>query len=144
MKTYVLTISKHFMSGHPRAGQYTSFGFKIAMGEKIHTIRDNYKLWKKRIDNINEGKAILSLREWSGRPRRSSQVELKTYKKVGIQKIQIDPNLGWFVDDVDSDLCVKLLANNDGLTYEDFKAWFKKTTNHYEPMAIIHFTDFRY
>jgi len=35
------------------------------------------------------------------------------------------------------------LANNDGLSAEDFEAWFKGY-NLSEPMAIIHFTEFRY
>lgn len=42
--------------------------------------------------------------------------------------------------------CIKAdetLAKNDGLSLEDFKAWFKGADLS-EPMAIIHFTPFRY
>ena len=35
------------------------------------------------------------------------------------------------------------LAKNDGLSLDDFKAWFK-SYDLSQPMAIIHFTSFRY
>jgi hypothetical protein len=35
------------------------------------------------------------------------------------------------------------LSKNDGLSLPDFKAWFKNYDLS-EPMAIIHFTKFRY
>ncbi len=34
------------------------------------------------------------------------------------------------------------IAKNDGLSFEDFCEWFKVRNK--KPMAIIHFTDFRY
>jgi hypothetical protein len=43
----------------------------------------------------------------------------------------------WFKDDV------QRLAANDGLSVEDFKAWFK-CYDLSKPMAIIHFTEFKY
>lgn len=141
MKTYVLLIAKHFMATHPKAGQPTLFNFKIMKNEKIHTIRGNYEFWKKRVDEINAGRAILSVREWSLKPYRSPQRELRTFDKLGIQKLEWT-YLGWFVDSLESDLKIKDLANNDGLLLEDFNSWFSKAGD--EEMAIIHFTDFRY
>lgn len=52
LKTYVITLSKNFMKGHPKAGQPTNFREKFLKKEKIHTIRANYPLWKKRLDEI--------------------------------------------------------------------------------------------
>ena len=65
MKTYVITLSKRFPTGHNRAGEPTHFWEKFIKGRdnysciyrdfwettipKIHTIRANYPLWKKRI-----------------------------------------------------------------------------------------------
>lgn len=77
MKTYVITLSKQFMKGHPKAGESTHFkeqllnalldnagvsacdccdyktrncdscGHKASnFRKKIHTIRNNYSLWK--------------------------------------------------------------------------------------------------
>lgn len=144
MKTYVLTVSKTFPSTHPKAGKLTEFRYKIATRGKIHTIRMNYELWKKRIDNIKEGKAVLSVRTWSGKPYRSEQVEEFRFTDVGIQKLQMTA-LGWFIDDADSDITTKEIAVNDGLSIEDFAAWFKGVLKeHDKEMAIIHFTDFRY
>jgi hypothetical protein len=47
------------------------------------------------------------------------------------------------VETSDSYLQVPIIAKNDGLTKEDFTAWFKPY-NLSEPMAILHFTNFRY
>jgi len=144
MKTYVLTVSKYFPAKHPKAGGVTKFFDKIYFHEKIHTIRANYDLWKKRIDEVNKGNAIISVRQWTGKPYNSKQEEKfqLTKDKVGIQKLRLNP-LGWFIDNIDSDVTTKEIAKNDGLNYEDFKDWFKKYDLS-KPMAIIHFTDFRY
>lgn len=41
------------------------------------------------------------------------------------------------------DMALTALAKNDGLSLEDFKAWFKNYDLS-EPLAIIQFTKFRY
>ena len=143
MKIYVLTLAKNFMQSHPKAGQPTHFFKKIQSGEKIHTIRGNYELWHKRITDINNGKAILSVREWSGKPYNSKQVELMQFDNVGLQKIERTA-LGWFIDGIDNGATTKKIAHNDGLSPEDFAAWFKGGKILNKEMAIIHFTDFRY
>lgn len=155
--TYYLMVAKHFPKTHPKAGMETYFEPKIEANDilnerclywvpKLHTIRDNYELWKKRIDRVNEGKAVLELRNWEGRPYHSSQTTFKTLKQgeVGIQKLDLTL-LGWFIDDVDSDISHDILAKNDGLNLFDFLHWFKGRLNYdMEPLAIIHFTKFRY
>lgn len=144
MKTYVLTLAKKFPSTHQKKGTPTHFFEKYLSGEKKHTLRGNYELWRKRSDNINAGKAILSIREWTGMPYRSPQRELDILRKVGLQKLEMTP-LGWFVDGCDSDFTTQDFAANDGLSIQNFYDWFRgKITNDMEPMAIIHFTDFRY
>lgn len=55
MKTYVLTFSRRFPGTHPRAGEATNFVEKILGHEKIHTIRSNFPLWKKRIEEVQKG-----------------------------------------------------------------------------------------
>jgi hypothetical protein len=156
-KVYVLMISKVFPATHPRKGQPTYFREKIlcksltdeeigriAQGvQKITTIRLNYDLWASRAEKINAGKAILSLRQWSGKPYRSKQVEFLQLEKIGVQKLVLDVNLGWFIDDYDSDVTVMCMAKNDGLSLDDFKKWFGKIKTE-TPYAIIHFTDFKY
>lgn len=141
MKTYVLTVSQYFPATHPRKGETTGFIDKILDGIKIHTIRENFQLWKRRAEEINAGRAVLSVRVWSGKPYRSSQVEVVEFSSIGIQCLE-RTELGWFIDGYDSDITVITLAKNDGLNIHDFKDWFKgkwETTK-----AIIHFTDFRY
>lgn len=81
---------------------------------------------------------------WKEMQYRSPQRELAILRKVGLQKLNMTP-WGWFIDDCYSDVSTPELAENDGLGYLGFYDWFKgKITIDMEPMAIIHFTDFRY
>lgn len=165
MKTHVLTVSRVFPSTHKRKGEQTFFVDKILEAQKgnamlairtelgllkIHTIRSNYPLWEKRIKEVQDGKAVLSLRYWSGRPYSSKQVEFAVLDKdsgVGIQDlIFLNRNILDPIIAINSD-CLELdindLYENDGLSFNDFKEWFKKYDLS-KPMAIIHFTNFRY
>ena len=160
MKTYVLTVSRYFPTTHKRAGEPTHFVEKLLAGQydknkdtqadfdreiffecrnpKIHTIRQNVELWKKRISEIQKGNAILSIRYWSGKPYNSKQVEicqLNRFSGIGLEEVVIP-----CMNDIDS---IKQLAMNDGLSLEDFEEWFKKYDLS-KSLAIIHFTAFRY
>lgn len=161
MKTYVLMVSRYFPKGHSKEGQPTEFIAKIRWKLKsnltsycckLHTIRANYDLWAKRFDEIKAGKACLSLRYWGGKPYRSKQIEFaKLTKKdgIGLQKLQFltdDDNEPFIATNYEGEtvfLFKETLANNDGLTLIDWKEWFKGYDLS-KPMAIIHFTNFRY
>lgn len=179
-KTYVLMLSAIFPKTHNKAGIPTGFKVKFALGQdcpdcdkpqdlsgvnisdcngcvhacslpKLHTIRANYLLWEKRIKDIQNGHAVLSIRQWSGKPYRSKQVEiarLTAEDGVGIQKLCFDkdkdgvPSLRYFNINgkyIDREM----LANNDGLSKEDWQEWFRGYDLS-KPMAVIHFTKFRY
>jgi hypothetical protein len=155
-KTYVLTVSRQFMKSHPKSGQETGFVDKILAGKKIHTIRANYEFWKKRIDEVTAGSAILSVRYWSGKPYNSKQITIVDLTKedcVGIQKLTFAPVYGIqakiFTTGerklIGYKPCFEIdeLSKNDGLLVKDFKDWFKGYDLS-QPMAIIHFTKFRY
>lgn len=145
MKTYVLTLSKVFPATHPCKGEPT--GFREAFRKtKLHTIRANYPLWAKRIAEVQRGEAVLSVRQWSGRPYMSKQETIATLTAddgVGIQKLTffsgriIYPTVGKYQPSV------KEIANNDGLHADDWVYWFKNYDLS-KPLAIIHFTKFRY
>lgn len=156
MKTYVITLSRYFLANHKRAGEETHFKEKFTLGQgltdydtpsmaKLHTIRANYPLWEKRIKEVQEGNAVLSVRQWTGKPYRSKQIEiarLTAANGVGIQKLEIFDLMrpakvdGRLVDLMD-------LANNDGLSFSDWYHWFR-LADVIKPMVIIHFTKFRY
>ncbi len=176
MKTYVLILSKTFPADHPRNGLETNF--KVELGKalckkdcyycenvwkcnlipyrKLHTIRQNYDLWEKRISEIQAGRAVLSIRQWIGTPYRSKTIEiarLTAEDGVGIEKltfnvIRKEGNVINFLRfdvngrDVDADL----LSMNDGLSLKNWYYWFKLNEDipYREPMAIIHFTKYRY
>ncbi len=144
--TYVLTISEQFPKTHPRAGEPTNFVESIWAKEKIHTIRGNYELWRKRFEKIEAGEAVLSVRVWAGKPYNSKQRECFVFDKadgIGIQKLSFEYNIHRFVIGGKYGGGYGFLAKNDGLSKRDFKDWFAKYDLS-EPMAIIHFTDFRY
>ena len=159
MKTYVIMLSKHFPVKHPNAGLPTFFRDKVLAAvfkdneswQKVHTIRANYLLWEKRIKEVREGKAELSLRQWTDKPYRSKTVEitrLGASDGVGIQILEFDKDrdgmVSWKFFTVDGKYPeVEELAHNDGLTLDDWKAWFKDY-DLTKPLAIIQFTPFRY
>lgn len=173
--TYVLMLSEVFPKTHKRAGELTHFKEKFLLGQgcpdcaspqdlsginisdcngcvracsfpKLHTIRANFPLWKKRIKEVQEGQAVLSIRQWTGKPYCSKQVEiakLTTTNGVGVQKLEfIDyniyfPKIGYAL------ISDSKLSSKDGLTLDDWREWFKGYDLS-KPMAIIHFTKFRY
>ena len=161
-KTYVITLSQVFPVTHIRKGEPTGFkdkflaAIKQVEGEwlKLHTIRANYELWKKRFDEIAAGKACLAIRQWTGRPYKSKQIELARLTRedgIGLQKLEIVKEkynsrpiwLGYVNGEHQGYLFFPLLAGNDGLSIGDWEEWFKNY-NLSKPLAIIHFTSFRY
>lgn len=87
---------------------------------------------------------MLSLRYWSGKPYKSKQVEFKKFFKtdgIGLQKAErMDNALYATIDNKIVDWGD--IAKNDGLSFLDFCDWFSKPIS--QPMAVIHFTNFRY
>jgi len=163
MKTYVLIVSKCFPKTHKRAGESTEFIDKIACSlycpgdcagchlnsetfKKIHTIRANYELWAKRVSEVQKGEAIISIRYWSGKPYNSMQIEIYQLDKdseIGVQELRWLTSCTAQIRDNYNVVTDVQLASNDGLSINDFKDWFK-TYDLSKPMAIIHFTNFRY
>lgn len=166
MKTYVITLSQVFPAGHKRAGELTKFRATFQSGQtcskckkrnlamctgecfsglKIHTIRANYPLWLKRITEVQQDKAVLSVRQWTGKPYRSQQEEiamLTSENGLGVQELKM---IDLFRPTTINGNRVELpdLAANDGLSFNDWYYWFK-SYDLKQPMAIIHFTKFRY
>lgn len=162
MKTYVLTLSHSFPANHAMHGKPTGFFDKFMAGQadsrkgwlvspKLHTIRANYTLWAKRIAEVQRGEAVLSVRQWSGRPYMSKQetIALLTAQDgIGIQMLKFLPDADgcilwsrFVIDNRYAD--IKNVANNDGLSLEDWREWFRNY-DLTKPLAIIHFTSFRY
>lgn len=150
MKTYVITLSKAFPATHPRKGEPT--GFREAFRKtKLHTIRANYDLWSKRFKKIAAGEACLSIRQWVGKPYRksSTQRELARLTRedgIGIQKLRIYEHEQFpvvYADRYTTPVDWQELATNDGLSLKDWRVWFKDYDLS-QPLAIIHFTSFRY
>lgn len=160
---YRLGVSRVFPKGHPRAGQQTYFvehitneinGHQFCSGNcsicsKSHTIRSNYPLWEKRMQKVQAGEAVIELFYWEGKPYNSKQIVFATLDKdsgCGIQELTFSSSQFncMLVDDkyCFSDI-ENSIAKNDGLSFEDFEAWFRGYDLS-KSLAIIHFTKFRY
>ena len=143
-KRFIITVAKKFLAYHTKAGESTDFAFKITTGKKIHTIRPNYEGWLKKFKEIDSGKGNLIVNQWSGLPYRSQQEtieELSNEHGVGVSKLTYKEGEGLFVNDT-IPVTLEEIAENDGLSVDDFKDWFKVFPT--EPMAIIHLNSFRY
>lgn len=167
MKTHVIILSKFFPKNHINAGKPTDFKSSFLSKRKVHIIFTNYPLWEKRIKEVLRGEAFLSIRQWKGKPYRSSQEEITrlTAKHcVGIQKVSFH-RAEWYGDDnkyhycynvtLDNDKRIDIynIACNDGLDPIDFIEWFDRDIGKQEldgdgrvhkELAVIHCTKFRY
>ena len=160
----VILLSKTFFAGHPKAGKPTYFAEKIdnnfrslpvvisgeVTSNKIHTCRVNYSYWAKQIARLKEVGGVLSVRQWSGKPYSSTQEVIAEIpaEQVGVQRLMFDKNRDGEVSlkffNIDGRYVeLEALAKNDGLSVEDFRRWFRRYDLS-EPLAIIHFTEFRY
>lgn len=176
--TYYLTLSQLFPSTHCRAGEQTFFleklnnalaGYEFSLHarwdnsydltqiwcetireKKLHTIRANYDFWARRFEKIYAGEAVLSIREWVGKPygKGSTQREIVRLTRddgIGLQRLTVAGTSitfhPLFVDGVA--VSSEALAQNDGLSVPDWRNWFAD----YKidgPLAVIQFTKFRY
>ena len=166
MKTYVITLSQRFPARHPRKGEPTDFDKKVLnavweahrcttqftdVAPKLHTIRANYPLWETRFKHIEAGKAILSVRQWTGKPYCSKQrviCNLTAADGIGLQQLRFArfSDGKTYLDSAHVDgrfVQSQELAEHDGLDYPEWLAWFR-SYDLTKPLAIIHFTNFRY
>ena len=180
-------LSKAFYPQHPNAGEPTGFAEKVKNGTKRHTCRCNYGFWKERIESLQRRGGVLSLRQWEGKPYQKGS---KTEKIIDIaaslidvqqlvmerkrldepEYVEVQPGLYakreayQFSASIDGEpYDVEYIAKNDGLSLEDFKAWFNPVFDEYEKrvevsrggkvikpsetrltFAVIHFSTFRY
>lgn len=153
-KKIIITLSRVFPVTHSRRGEPTGFASKLASGEKKHTIRRNYDLWKVNAEKMERGKFYLSIRQWSGKPYNSPQVEIaQRHNPICVQPIELyyhadNDTITAKIDGrewLDADCYT--LAKNDGLSVQDFKEWFFGKVPKEDKVfkgGIIHFTDFRY
>lgn len=177
----VVTLGKYFGPKHPRKGQETGFIAKVADGRKVHTYRSNYGYWRAKIEKITATGGVLSVRQWSAKPYRSPQEVITEIPAgiVGVQRLALRRErrvINHYAEEQDKPIAtatyydytaevdghpvpLEILAENDGLTVDDFKAWFApifaETDKKYPQFAglasavtidfaIIHFTKRRY
>jgi hypothetical protein len=173
----VILLSKTFFPKHPKAGQETEFMGKVMVSVhqssiygnyyKIHTCRANYEYWKRKIYRLKAVNGVLSVRQWSGKPYGSPHETIVDIpaENVDVQKLSLWINkrtdfyaegeiapihsiIEWEARVNGNNIPVSVLASNDGLTVEDYMAWFlpvfEKEKADILDFAIIHFTKFEY
>ncbi|MGH1338337.1 MAG: hypothetical protein ACRBFS_19615 [Aureispira sp.] len=151
LKQYPISLLFKFPKPHQRKGQLTNFITSYHKGTKIHTIRLGYDNWARRIKEIQEGKAVLSVYTWSGTPYKSKQIkcfQLTRHDGVGVERAEWTkcPMRNCHLIRLLTDNSFKNIATvapNDGLSESDFLNWFDKTPIG-QDLSIIHFTKFRY
>jgi hypothetical protein len=165
----IVVLGKKFPPKHLKAGLETYFSLRVKCGQilndginagcwfpycgmcklcyergKIHTCQSNYEYWAKKINRLKEVGGMLSVRQWGKVPFRLKQeviVDISA-EYVGIQRAMFTEDMkGVYIDD--NFVLTEELADNDGLSLEDFLAWFKDHDPS-RPLAVIHFTKFRY
>lgn len=149
----VRTLSRRFLSGHPRAGEPTYFVEKFWKGlrtigyshpkyffEELPNLskvfnEEQYKKVTPKLHTIREGKHFkegdyFSPRVWSGAPYNSKQIIIAPdvrIKKTYDIRIYRQGLLNWlfYIDGrLLSSSEVSVLAANDGLSHIDFLHWF--------------------
>ncbi len=101
---------------------------------KVHTIRTNMERWSGIMQKVQEGKAVISVRQWKGRPYEKGNVQVELFclgkdDGVGLQTLSVmeytdaDDGIERAVYCIDGKpipmLTLKQIAENDGLTVED-------------------------
>ncbi len=156
----VVMLTKTFFNDHPLAGNPTNFASLVKSGKKIHTCRDNYEYWEKKIVALKNVGGSLSVRQWSGKPYRSPQeviVEIPS-TDVGISELTLEHTSYRYegkeihefralVDNIP--ISLEELAKNDGFSsVGDFTAFllplFCKYRKRVLRFAIVHFNKFTY
>ena len=114
----------------------------IKNGTKIHTIREDPK---------QRWKPGMAIQHWRGNPRnvRQKPYHFATGECKSVQEIEfIRPNYLALQIKVDGRELhykeIENLAQNDGLTMEEFINWFDPLDQPPFKGRIIHFTDFKY
>lgn len=148
-KQIIIMLSRVYPKKHTKAGEPTNFGKLLEVGRKIHTIRGNYDLWKVNEEKMKSGKYFISVRQWSGRPYHSKQVEIAQIRTpILVQRMELRYNHR--TDSITAETDDKRwvdwmqIAYNDGMNTEDFKEWFfgknQKEDKSFDG-CVIHFKD---
>lgn len=139
----VITVSRHFMSEHPKAGKPTFFAEKImaALAEYMpgYSIPSDFTDWdwheyynaRPKLHTIRSGKRwkvgdMMSVRVWSGKPYTSHQIAIApNFELPRVADIEISKLGQISIDGKDyCHICEAIeLAKNDGLTPVDFLTW---------------------
>jgi hypothetical protein len=147
--TYILVMAKTFPKTHPKSGAETQFSEQILAGKKIHTIRKNPDYWMHVANEVNEGRAVLSIREWTGRPYFSKHREIMQLEKIAVEQIKVYVDhqtyiqLEGFINIDYPSKAFARFAANDGMTADDLYSWLHMEKKNHEA-ALIYFTDFDY
>jgi len=152
------------MKGHPKAGQPTYFVEKFVKSLHLHGIKpfdigchfshELYHLAQPKHHTIRMGRHFKSQDEltvavWSGKPYRSKQIKLWTGSIRTINVLIYSSSQGFRFMKQDTDSVLYQigslhLAKNDGLSHEDFQAWFKLPHGIHEAQILIWNPDIKY
>jgi hypothetical protein len=143
----VLTCSRFFPKGHPKAGQPTHFvekieacladtlpGWELSKTFTLHDWGTYYHCMMPKSHTIRAGNRfkageMVSLRVWADKPYRSKQVEFAQVEIKKTWKITREGYLWWLNGQPIISTNLASIAANDGLEYQDFLSWFTHQKN---------------
>jgi hypothetical protein len=139
-----------FPTAHSRGGEQTHFIENVMAGDKIHMIRRFYDRWKVLSEKTSRRPYSIDLCQYTDRQRPRFHRIASIDAPLAVQRIRMlyseqTGDVRVFVDG--KEIPIEQIAQNDGLTVDDFKEWFfsgHRAGNSDYDGCIIHFTDFRY
>lgn len=145
VKRHLMIIAKHFPDWHIKSGQPTHFGSKVTgLSDqiKIHEICTDYDAWFKIVDEINSGKAKLTICYREIRNMEMWDTKILSLSNIRMQIGRFSSSIVDGIEIGDKIIPIADFAGNNGLSEADFIEWYKYYTD--KTVGIIHFTDFEY
>ena len=148
----VITLARHYLQGHPKAGQPTYFvsslwnslyPIAIPLGVPTREFGDDYTIWElgsgkcKKHHTIRFGRRWktgdkASLRVWSGKPYASKQIAITPDVTLKVINILVDYDRRTIFNELYNIALLaahskklQVIAANDGLSPQDFLDWFQ-------------------
>ena len=149
-KVYVLMLSKYYPEWHSCKGNKTHFYDKVMAGVKLNTYRVCSENWKNKAFEVYNENAVISVRQWSGKPYASKQIELFklghntkfnfcVIKKNDEYADKFTISTTKVLDDIPEISALtdcERLAREDGLTERQFCEWFFRKSDQVECIKI--------
>jgi hypothetical protein len=141
MKTYTLSILKHFSSPAGVSSIETLYTKNIINGTKKHQISTKMEYWEPKLEAINRKEGKLIVREYQGLPFRSTFKDITILYSVNYEPLS-KLNGSWLISNTNLSINENTLSKNEGLTLYQLNTLYPE--QNYKNLLLIHFSKFTY